>query len=93
MALAKSKPLSDSGVLLQGIAGLAIALLVMLGVGGSIYYLAVADRMLSVAALSIVSLCIWLSAGRRNRRPELFAYGFAAVGAVYAFQILSHGGL
>ena len=98
MALTRIKPASDAGILVQGIAGLAIAALVMLGVGGSIYYVAVAGSVPAIIAASIMGLCAWLSrrwlsAGSRNWQPELIVYGFAAVGAVYAFQFFAHGGL
>jgi ABC-type nickel/cobalt efflux system permease component RcnA len=93
MALTRNKPLSDAGILLQGITGLAIAVLVMLGVGGSIYYVAVAGSTSSIVALLIIGLGAWLFSRSSNRRPELFVYGFAAVGAVYAFQFFTHGGL
>jgi hypothetical protein len=39
MEQARSKPLSDSEVFFKGIAGFAIAAMVMLGVGGTVYNL------------------------------------------------------
>ena len=111
MEHARSKSISDTGAFFQGVGGLAIAALVMLGVGGTVYNLvapdgwlvrafdrSIAGGMAAVLALMIIALCAWMtrswiSIGARNRRPELFVYGFAAVGAVYAIQFLLKGGL
>ncbi|MEK6243052.1 MAG: hypothetical protein AABM33_01005 [Pseudomonadota bacterium] len=61
--------------------------------GGSL-----AGGLAAILALLIIGLCAWLtrnwiSVGSRNRHSELFVYGFAAAGALYAFQFLTKGGL
>jgi len=58
----------------------------------------IAGGMAAVLALMIIALSAWMtrswvSISSRNRHPELFVYGFAAVGAVYAIQFLIRGGL
>lgn len=108
---AKLKHVSDTSVFFQSIAGFAIAVLVMLGAGGTVYNLVAPDGWLApifgrslagglaaILALLIIGLCGWLtrnwiSVGSRNRHSELFVYGFAAAGALYAFQFLTKGGL
>ncbi|OFZ86612.1 MAG: hypothetical protein A2W21_08560 [Betaproteobacteria bacterium RBG_16_66_20] len=110
MEQVRTKPLSDSGIFFRAIAGFAIAALVMLGVGGTVYRLVAPDGwlapifgrslaggMAAVLALLIIALCAWLtrgwvSIGARNRHSELFVYGFAATGALYAVQYLMKGG-
>ena len=110
MEQVRSKRISDTGAFIHGIGGLAIAALVMLGVGGTVYNLvapdgwlvrafdrSIAGGMAAVLALMIIALCAWMtrswvSIRSRNRHPELFVYGFAAVGAVYAVQFLIKGG-
>lgn len=107
----RRKPPSDSSVFFRAIAGCAVAVLVMLGVGGSVYYLvgpggwlaqvfdrSVAGGLAAVLALLVIGACVKLtrhliSVGNRNRYSEAFAYGFAAAGAVYAFEYLFKGGL
>lgn len=110
MEQVRSKRISDAGAFIHGIGGLAIAALVMLGVGGTVYNLvapdgwlvrafdrSIAGGMAAVLALMIIALCAWMtrswvSLGTRNWHPEVFVYGFAAVGAVYAIQFLLKGG-
>jgi len=68
------KHVSDTSVFFQAVAGFAIAVLVMLGVGGTVYHLvapggwlaqafgrSVAGGMASVLALLIIGLCAWLA--------------------------------
>ena len=111
MPLVTNRAASDTSVFFQAIAGFAVAVLVMLGVGGTVYQfvardgwiakaysLSVAGGLAVILALLIIGLCAWLtrswiSIGDRNRRPELFVYGFAAAGAIYALQFFSKGGL
>jgi hypothetical protein len=57
-----------------------------------------AGGMAAVLALLIIAACAWvtrswISIGARNRHPELFVYGFAFVGAIYAVQFLVKGGV
>jgi hypothetical protein len=103
--------LSDTTAFIQAIAGFAVAALVMLGVGGTVYNLvgpdgwlaqvfgrSLAGGLAAILALFIIGLCVKLthdlvSVGSRNRYSEAFVYGFAAVGAVHAFQYLIKGGL
>ena len=94
---AKSKPLSDFAILAQALVGFAVATLVMLGVGGTVYYLAAPGGWLVEAALgSLVGACFWLARKRipaeaRNRTSELFVYGFAAAGALYFVDVILKG--
>ena len=107
----KRKPLGELATLLQALAGFAIAILVMLGVGGTVYNLVapggwlagvfgrnLAGGMAAVLAFLIIGACLWLardwiSVRNRNRYSELFAYGFAAAGALYFTELLLKGGL
>ena len=70
----KRKPLGDFALLLQALAGFAIATLVMFGVGGTVYNLVapegwlagvfgrnLAGGMAAVLAFIIVGACIWLA--------------------------------
>jgi len=111
MEQTRTKPISDSGILFRAIGGFATAVLVTLGVGGTVYQLvapggwlaklfgrSLAGGLAAVLALMIIAACAWLtrswiSIGMRNRHPELFVYGFALVGAIYAVQFLAKGGL
>jgi hypothetical protein len=111
MEQVRTKHLSDTSAFFHAIAGVAIAVLVMLGVGGTVYNLvapggwlavafgrSVAGGMAAVLALLIIGACAWLtrnlfSVSARNRHSEAFVYGFAAVGAIYAIQILVKGGV
>ena len=110
MEQVRTKHLSDTSAFFHAIAGAAIAVLVMLGVGGTVYKLvapggwlavafgrSVAGGLAAVLALLIIGVCAWLtrdlfSVRARNRHSEAFVYGFAAVGAIYAVQILVKGG-
>lgn len=111
MEHARLKPASDASVLFQAIAGFAVAALVMLGVGGTVYHLvepggwlagifgrSTAGGLAAILALLVIGLCMHLtrnliSVGDRNRYPQVFVYGFAAAGAVYAIQLFVRGGL
>ena len=110
MEQARTKHLSDTSAFFHSIAGVAIAVLVMLGVGGTVYNLiapggwlaqafgrSVAGGLAAVLAFLIIAACAWLtrnlfSVSARNRHSELFVYGFAGVGAIYAIQFLVKGG-
>jgi len=107
-AHSKLKPASEAGLFFQSVLGLAVAVLVMLGVGGTIYHLvapggwiaqlfgrSLAGGMAGLLALFLVGLAAWLtrawtSITQRNRYSEVFVYGFAATGLVYAAQMLMH---
>jgi hypothetical protein len=104
-------PVSDTAAFFHAIAGLAVAALVMLGVGGTAYRLlapdgwlaalfsrSLAGGMAALLAFLIIGLCAQLAgrfipAGARNRRVELFVYGFAAAGLFHALEFLVRGGL
>jgi len=106
----RHKPGSDTSAFFQAIAGFAVAALVMLGVGGSVYNLvapggwlaqvfgrSLAGGLAAILALFIVGVCVKMthklvSAGSGIRYSEMFVYGFAATGAVYAFEYLIKGG-
>jgi hypothetical protein len=101
---------SDTSAFFQAIAGLAVALLVMLGVGGTAFQLvapggwlaslfdrSLAGGMAAILAFLIFGLCVqqtcrYISVGSRNRHVELFVYGFAAAGLLYAFEFFARGG-
>ncbi len=105
------KPASDTSAFFQAIAGFAVAALVMLGIGGTVYYLvapggwlaqvfgrSLAGGMAAILALLVIGLCVQLThklipVASRNRYSEMFVYGFAAAGAIYAFEYLIKGGL
>jgi hypothetical protein len=107
----KLKPQSDTSAFFHLLAGFAVAALVMLGVGGTVYRLVApggwlagafglgfAGGMAAVSALLAVGLCAWvarewISVRTQNRYAELFVYGFAAAGALYAFDLAVRGGL
>ncbi|HLX81333.1 MAG TPA: hypothetical protein VKS43_12195 [Burkholderiales bacterium] len=68
------KQISDTSAFFQAIVGFAVAVLVMLGVGGTVYHLVASDGwlaqlfgrslasgMASVLALLIIGLCAWLA--------------------------------
>lgn len=68
------KPVSDVAVFFQGLVGLVIAALVMLGVGGSVYHLLapggwlaeVFDRSLAgglaaILAFIVIGACVWMT--------------------------------
>lgn len=74
MERVRVKHLSDTSAFFQAIVGCAIAVLVMLGVGGTVYNLvapggwlahvfgrSVAGGMAAVLALLIIGLCAWLA--------------------------------
>lgn len=106
----RTKPASDTSAFFQAIAGVAVAALVMLGVGGTAYNLLVpggwlaqvfsrslAGGLAAILAFLIMGLCAKSayklnSTGSRNRFSEVFVYGFAAAGAIYALGYLVHGG-
>jgi protein-S-isoprenylcysteine O-methyltransferase Ste14 len=68
------KPVSDTSAFFQAIAGFAVAMLVMLGVGGTVYRMlapggwfahlfgrSLAGGLAAVLALLIIGLCAWLA--------------------------------
>ena len=70
----KLKPLGEVATLLQAVAGFAVATLVMLGVGGTVYNLVapggwlagvfgrnLAGGMAAVLAFIIIGACLWLA--------------------------------
>ena len=70
----RTKPVSDTSAFLQAIVGFAVAALVMLGVGGTVYHMvapggwfallfgrSLAGGLASVLALLIIGLCAWLA--------------------------------
>ena len=73
---ARLKHSSDAAVFFQGLAGFAIAALVMLGIGGTIYKLVVPGGWISqlfgrsmaggfgaILAFMVIGLCFWLTRG------------------------------
>jgi len=102
MDQAKPKPLSDLAIFGQALVGFAVATLVMLGVGGTVYHLLapggwLAGGMAAVLALLVIGACLWLARERipvraRNRSSELFVYGFAAAGVLYFVELILKGG-
>lgn len=107
----KPKPLTDTAIFFQALAGFAVATLVMFGIGGTVYNLvapggwlggvfgrSLAGGMAAILAFVIIGACIWLarewiSVRDRTRYSELFAYGFAAAGALYFVELVMKGGL
>jgi hypothetical protein len=105
------KHASDTSVFFQGLAGFAIAVLVMLGIGGTVYKLVAPGGWLAqlfgrslaggfgaILAFLVIGLCFWItrgwiSVGGRNRYSEVPVYLFAGVGAIYAVQYLTRGGV
>lgn len=70
------KPVSDTAAFFQALAGFAIAALVMLGVGGTVYHLvapggwlaqvfgrSLAGGMAAILAFLIIGVCAWLTRG------------------------------
>ena len=70
------KPISDTSVFLRSIVGFAIAAMVVVGIGGSVYKLlapggwlaqlfgrSVAGGLGAVLALLVIGLCFWLTRG------------------------------
>lgn len=70
----KLKHASDTGQFFQALVGLAVAALVMLGVGGSVYRLiapggwmaqlferSVAGGLAALLAFALIALCVWLT--------------------------------
>jgi hypothetical protein len=102
----KARHAGETSAFFQSLLGFAIAALVMLGVGGTVYHLvspggwiaqlfgrSLAGGMAGLLALFMVGLAAWLtrawtSVTQRNRYSEVFVYGFAATGLVYAVQML-----
>jgi hypothetical protein len=73
---AKLKPASDTSVFFRSLAGFAIAVLVMVGIGGSVYKLVApggwlaqlfgrsfASGMGAILAFLVIGLCFWLTRG------------------------------
>jgi hypothetical protein len=76
MQHAKSKPLSETAVFFQSLVGFAIAALVMVGFGGTVYKLvapdgwfaqllgrSVAGGLAALLAFMVIGLCVWLTRG------------------------------
>lgn len=74
MNQAKLKPASDTSLFLQSLIGFAIAALVMVGVGGTVYHLvapggwlaqlfgrSLAGGMAALLAFMVIGLCAWLT--------------------------------
>jgi hypothetical protein len=96
------RQIGDSGGFLQAVVSFAVAGLVMLGVGGTVYKLvmgpvagifgrSVAGGLAVLFALMMIGISIWLtrawiSARARKQYSEIFVYSFAATGLVYAVQ-------
>jgi hypothetical protein len=70
----RAKPASDTSAFFQAVVGFAVAALVMLGVGGTVYHMvapggwfaqlfgrSLAGGMAAVLALLIIGLCAWLA--------------------------------
>lgn len=68
------KPASDTGIFFQSLVGFAIAALVMVGVGGTVYHLvapggwlaqlfgrSLAGGMAALLAFMVIGLCAWLT--------------------------------
>ena len=105
------KHASDTSIFFNSLIGFAVAVLVMLGIGGTVYKLVAPDGWLAqlfgrsiaggfgaILAFLVIGLCFWMTRGwislsSRNRFSELPVYAFAAVGAIYAVQILTKGGV
>ena len=90
----RTKPVSDTSAFFQAIVGFAVAALVMLGVGGTVYHLVAPGGWLA----QIFGLCAWLARswitiGSRNRHSDLFVYAFAVAGVFYAIEIFAKGSL
>ena len=73
---AKLKPLSDTSVFFQALAGFAISVLVMLGIGGTVYKLvspggwlanlfgrSLAGGFAAMLAFLVIGLCFWVTRG------------------------------
>ena len=87
-----------AALVMLGVGGTVYNLVAPGGWLAGIFGRSLAGGMAAILALLIIGLCAWLtrnwiSVGRRNRHSEFFVYGFAAVGALYAFQLLTKGGL
>ncbi|HTQ76710.1 MAG TPA: hypothetical protein VMI15_01680 [Burkholderiales bacterium] len=111
MEQVKLKHQSDTSAFFELLAGFAVAALVMLGVGGTVYRLvspggwlasafgfSFAGGVAAVTGLLVVGLSAWaarewISARARNRYAEVFVYGFAAAGALYAFDLALRGAI
>ena len=87
-----------AALVMLGVGGTVYNLIASGGWLARIFGRSLAGGMSAILALLIIGLCAWLarnsiSVGSRNRHPELFVYGFAAAGALYAFQWFTSGGL
>ena len=76
MPHAKSKPLGETAVFFQSLVGFAIAVLVMVGFGGTVYKLvapdgwfaqllgrSVAGGLAALLAFLMIGVCVWLTRG------------------------------
>ena len=102
---------SDTSIFFNSLVGFAVAVLVMLGIGGTVYKLvapggwlaqlfgrSIAGGLGAILAFLLIGLCFWLTRGwisvaSRNRFSEIPVYLFAGVGAIYAVQLLTKGGV
>ena len=80
-----------------GVGGTVYNLVAPGGWLAGIFGRSLAGGLAAILALLIVGLCVkltynLLSVGERSRYLEVFAYGFAASGAIYAFPFLGKGG-
>jgi len=105
------KHASDTSIFVNSLVGFAVAVLVMLGIGGTVYKLvapggwlahlfgrSIAGGFGAILAFLVIALCFWLTRGwislsSRNRFSEIPVYLFAGVGAIYAVQLLTKGGV
>ena|SRR6185295_2258991 len=86
-----------AALVMFGVGGTIYNLVAPGGWLSGIFGRSLAGGLAAILAMLIVGLCVrltynLLSVGDRNRSLEVFIYGFAASGAVYAFQFLGKGG-
>jgi hypothetical protein len=99
--------IGDASGFAQAVVSFVVAGLVMLGVGGTVYNLvvgpiadvfgrSVAGGLAVLFALMMIGISVWLtrawiSARARKQYSEIFVYGFAATGLVYAVLAATEG--
>jgi putative copper export protein len=99
----------DTSQFFRAIAAAAVAVLVLIGVGGTAYHLvspagwfataygrSLAGGLAALLALLLIGVCAWrlrdwVPAETRERAAELFAYGFAGAGLLYAADLFMKG--
>ncbi|MEW6687991.1 MAG: hypothetical protein AB1452_02760 [Pseudomonadota bacterium] len=102
-ARTQSKPPGEMLAFLQSLAGFAIAVLVMLGVGGTVYYLvapggwiagvfgrSLAGGLAALLAFLIIGVCVWLVRGwipQRARNRYSELFVYAFAGAGLLYVI------